>query len=223
MRRLPLIWAAAFLTSSGWAATYTFTGIDYNITTNFSNCLVGTCTNFAVSMKVSGSITVPVPLGANFAFSDITSQISSYSFSDGVTTYTNTDPNSRVYQFAAGTGANGNINLVNIQLQEWQSGSSPHSSGDRYAFIIIVGGNFNHAVNNDRCTAVGASPAGVPDTCGIQSTDTGTSSAFGSSGSWTVSVPTPTLGEWETIFLGGLLVTLALLRLRHQARRTPAA
>jgi hypothetical protein len=38
-----------------------------------------------------------------------------------------------------------------------------------------------------------------------------------------LAVPTPTLGEWETIFLGGLLVTLALLRLRRQERRGPAA
>lgn len=224
MRRLVLVLAAAFLTSSGWASTtYTFTGTDYTSLSNLTNCTTGPCMNFTTSMTPSGSFTLAAPLGANFVSMDITGRLTAYSFSDGINTYTNTDPNSRIDQFEVSTDASGNINNATIHLQKWQSGVSPHSSGDRFALLDIFG--IDVAVNNSLCNGPGTSFAsGVPDVCVNGVEDSSTSAAeTGVSGTWMLSVPTPTLGEWETILLGGLLVTFALLRLRHQTRGKPAA
>jgi len=223
MRRLALICAAAFLTSSGWAATYTFTGSNYTTTTDFTSCTAGACANFTTSMNLSGSFTVAAPLGTSLVNQNIASQLTSYSFSDGITTFASTDPNSRIFDFVVSTGASGNITSAEIFLEEWQSGASPHMSGDRVALVFIGAGGTTLAYDNASAIFVGTAPSGVADASTITTPDDATSIANGPSGTWMVSVPTPTLGEWETIFLGGLLVTFALLRLRRQERGTPAA
>lgn len=223
MRRLPLICVAAFLTSSAWATTYTFTGINYDTLGNFSSCTAGSCMNFTTSMKPSGSFTVATPLGANLSLSNIASQLTAYSFSDGITTYTNSDLKSRVFEFEVSTDASGNITVTRIELQEWQLAGTTHSSGDRYAYMEL--GTFELVLNNDVCALVGASPfSGVSDSCTADAPDSSTSFADNvQTGTWMTVVPTPTLGEWETIFLGGLLVTIALLRLRRQEPSSKAA
>ncbi len=222
MRSLPLICAAAFLTSSGWAATYTFTTPDYTSTTDFTNCTTGPCMNYTTSMNTSGSFTVATPLGPNLTNSNIASLVTSYSFSDGINTYSNTNPNSRLFEFLVSTDASGNISNTLLALQDWQSGTSPHSANDRIAFLVIDMGS--SATNNSYCSHVEPAPSsGVADSCSFLNSDTASSDAFVMTGTWMFAVPTPTLGEWETIFLGGLLVTFALLRLRRRERGRTAA
>ncbi len=222
MRKLPVVCAAAFLTSSGWAATYTFTSGDYTGISDFTSCTTGPCMNYTTSMSASGSFTVPTPLGPNLNNSNIASQVTSYSFSDGINTYSNTNPNSLVYEFMVSTNANGNISSANILLEDWQSGTSPHIVNDRIAFLQINIAGIAVS-NNGHCGNLVTAPSGVADACNVLDADTATSIAGVLGGTWMLAVPTPTLGEWETIFLGGLLVTFALLRLRRRERGRTAA
>jgi hypothetical protein len=177
-------------------------------------------------MNISGSFTVATALPPNFPGQDITSLLTAYSFFDGINTYTNTNPNSRIFSFFVATNGSSQISTSIFLLQLWQSGTSPHSIGNRVALIS----SFGSAGNNSSCTSVGASSfSGASDVCLTNTPDTSTSLAAGAIGTWTGggtgggTPPTtvPTLGEWGMIILTGLLVGFAWLRLRRQDRLTP--
>ena len=227
MKNLPSICIALFMTTTAWASvTYTFTGANYTSTTNFTACTTGPCANYTTSMMVTGSFTLASALGANVSNQNIASLITAYSFSDGINTYTNTDPNSRIYEALVSTNASGNITSSDLLLEEWQSGTSPHSVGNRFAYIFIIGTTNALGNNNEGCASVGTtSPSsGVADVCNAVNPDTASSSASGPSGTWGGgSTAVPTLGEWGTICLVGLLVGFAVLRLRRQERQVQAA
>jgi hypothetical protein len=186
-------------------------------------------------MHVSGSFTLASALPPNFSgATDISSQITAYSFTDGINTYTNTDPNARIYQFNVATDATGLISVASILVEVFQSGSSPHSAGDRVATLNLNGPTINQAGNNLTCTTVssGATGSGVADICQFSSTDSGSSTASATMGTYTGGgtggggggpTPVPTLGEWGMIFLTFLLGVFAWLRLRRQERTPPPA
>jgi hypothetical protein len=81
---------------------YSATVTPYASVNNFTAapCPVGqSCVNFTTSMTQSGSFTVAAPLAPNLTSVDIHASVLSYSFSDGVNTYSSIDPSSRLYFF----------------------------------------------------------------------------------------------------------------------------
>lgn len=211
------------------ATTYTFSSTAYNAPSNFTNCTTGPCSNYSTAMSITGSFTVASALGPNFSgATDISSQVTAYSFTDGVNTYTNTDPNARLYQFNVATDGSGNISVASLLVEKWQSGSSPHAVGNRVAVLNLNGPTINQAENNLSCTVVGGGTgSGVTDLCVTATNDAASSIATASQGTWTgggssgnpggTPTPVPTLGEWGMICLAGLLVVFAGYRLRRQA------
>jgi hypothetical protein len=205
------------------STTYTFTGSTYSLITNFTTCTTGPCANFTGAMSVSGSFTLAAALPANFSLQDITSRLVSYSFSDGLTTFTNSDPNVRINFFSVSTDGTGFISNANIELELWQTGSSPHVPGNRLAVLDLAGSTstiVGAGTNNVGCLLLGTGSSGVADTCTSLVGDSSTSTAQANGGSWTgggSSPPTsvPTLGEWGMIILTGLLSLFAWLRMRQ--------
>jgi hypothetical protein len=194
------LFLAAVMATSGWAAaTYNFTSSNFATITNFTTCTTGPCANYTSAMKISGSFTVATALGPNFSgATDISSQVTAYSFSDGLVTYTNTDANARLYQFNVATDASGNISVASLLIERWQSGTSPHSVGDRVALVNLNGPSINQGENNLRCLTVGGGTgSGVSDLCVTATSDAGSSVASTTSGTWASPVtsgpvPSPT-------------------------------
>jgi hypothetical protein len=105
--RTALVTSFLFLTglqSTAKAETYTYTGNDFQTATS-----PYTLTDF-----VSGFFTVASPLGDNLALGAITP--TSYSFTDGVQTFSSASPPSGV-TFKVATDASGNLNGWFIDLQ----------------------------------------------------------------------------------------------------------
>jgi hypothetical protein len=164
-------------------------------------------------MSISGSFTLASPLPPNFTAADITSQVIAYSFTDGVNTIANTDPNARPYYFYVATDARGNINVAFIIVEKWQSGSSPHIVGDRHAVIYLNGPDINQAFNNVPCSRVGMS-----DLCLLyQPPDLSSSYAYSTAGSWSVGpngLPTTPVPPSFILALIGL-VSIGLYQFRR--------
>ena len=91
------------------ATTYAYQGNPYNPATSACNGTYVPC----IQLAVRGSFTVSAPLAANLSFSSITP--SAFSFTDGVTSLTNSSSLS-VSSFAVSTDANGNIVSWAIEL-----------------------------------------------------------------------------------------------------------
>lgn len=231
-----LVFFAAMMVTSAWASTtYTFAGANYTSTTNFTTCTNGPCASFTTTMHVSGSFTLSTPLAPNLSFYSPTGQLTSFSFSNGITTFSSSDPNSRLANFLVSTDSAGNITNTILDLDEWQTGSSPHSAGDRTAELSInTYDPLTFGRNNAPCFLVGISPTtSVADSCNSYggvggALDSAESTAFVLSGSWSVSsAPTPAgapaLNEWGGIILTGLLIAVAWRSLRRQERLTPGA
>ncbi len=210
MKQFLLGLVALLATASAFAATtYTYTGPAYTTVSG----------TFTTSMQVTGSFTTATPLGPSFS-GDITGQISSYSFSDGLHTYTSSDANGRIYQFLISTDLSGSINGWQITVEAWQSPTSPHSAGDFFNFMQTISSVGDFGYDTVPCTAVGVAPSGVADTC-VDAT-LGTESGSGTvsaNGSWTRQIAAtsiPTLSEWGMITLASLLALGTILTLRRQ-------
>jgi len=211
MKQFLLGLVALLATASAFAATtYTYTGPAYTTATG----------TFTTSMNVTGSFTTATPLAPNFS-GDITGQISSYSFSDGLHTYTSSDANGRIYQFLISTDPSGSINAWQITVEAWLSPTSPHSVGDLFNFVQTLSSVGDFGYDTIPCTDVGVSPAGVADTCIGASLGTEAGTASGANGSWTrqtSATSIPTLSEWGMITLASLLALGTVLTLRRQRK-----
>ena len=166
-------------------------------------------------MTVSGSFTTASALSPNLSLQNVVAQVTDFSFSDGINTYAFADSNSRMYLFAVTTNGSGQITAYEILIELWTSGTSPHSSGDRFSYMFITNGN-TLAFNNSRCVGVGPGNSGVADSCDSENPDSSRSAASGPAGTWTSSSPVPTLGEWGMILLAGLLILYGRSRIRRQ-------
>jgi hypothetical protein len=188
--------------------TYTFTGPTWPVLNDFTSCATGPCADFPVGSRMIGHFSTAVPLPSNLPATNIFPQITSFSFNDGVDTYSSSDPNVRVYEFTVGTDAAGNIIVPQdgISLSLWLSGSSPHAVGDRMAFGHVDMANTS-ATHNNSCDVITNSPiTGVTDLCIAGNIDASTSSASGGGpGIWqppNVPVATiPTLSRWSLVML----------------------
>jgi hypothetical protein len=218
-----LVMATRAMATGGGPTIYSFTTANYTIAQTFTSpCAAGPCANYTTAMKFTGSFTTATPLAANLFDSEIAAQITSYSFFDGINTYSTTNPNARIYEFVISTDAGGQITDAEAYLESFQSGSTPHSPGDRVAVLEIIGGTFVLPLNDALCTGVQTSPfSGVANTCVDFSSDSASSEANGRDGTWSVAtVPTvqsvPTLGQWGTISLAALLLLFGWLWLRRR-------
>jgi len=94
------------LPSMASSVTYTYTGNDFETATS----------PYTTSDFVSGSFTLPTALGDNLVDDDITSIISSYSFTDGVETFSSTSDPAAEETLDVSTNSTGAITAWSISL-----------------------------------------------------------------------------------------------------------
>ena len=111
--------AATALPMMASSVTYTYTGNDF----------VTVLSPYTTSDFVSGNFTLASPLGDNLAFGAITPL--TYSFSDGVQTFSSVSPPTDV-TFEAGTDASGNITSWFVQPQTGTNIVSTNSSASDF-------------------------------------------------------------------------------------------
>ena len=186
------------------ATVYTYTSTaNYSSKTDYASCGVGqNCQNFTLSMSVSGSFTLLSAIPANTTGYDVIqnfSNLSSYSFSDGITTYNET--NSVLYQFSVDTDSSGNIQTANILLEHFQS-------NPLWFDYVSLGSISYHGLS---CVVTGTNAANQT-ICTGASFNNGISTASGATGSWSVTTPTtqavPTLSEWTQMLLGLMVISM---------------
>lgn len=210
--------AAAHAQPTTYVATATG---NYTLLINFTLCVTGPCQNFNTGIGASGSFTTSAPLAANLAGANIAPLVTAFSFSDGIHTYSSTDPAARIFLFNVSTNASGAITATDIWVQRWLTGTSPHVPGDRHSSIFFrATGEVDH---NAQCLTVAASPAGVADSCTlVLAGDTSRSLAFGSARVWSIAAApavnsVPTLSEWSLILMAVLIASSAFVVLRRRS------
>jgi hypothetical protein len=214
---------ALFLSSSlsAQATTYSYTGAVFTGFENFTPpCATGPCADLPAGSRATGQFTTATPLGNNLSHANIFPQVTSYSFTDGLNSYSNTNLNVRVFAFYVSTDASGNMVLTvgdGISLQLWQTGASPHVVGDRFA-LLNINPSDSAGVNNNLCAMVGTSPIGTRDVCTLQTSDASISLGFAlSAGTWSKALvplaPIPTLSVLALVLLSLGLAGFACLHL----------
>jgi len=210
------------------ATTYTYAGASYTSTNPFiPPCAAGLCANYTTAMRLTGSFTTATPLAADLANVDIRAQVTAFSFTDGINTYSSSDPNARMILFNASTDSAGVPNgSMFIDLHTWITGSTPHTSADRFSEFVIDSNVM--LANNLPCSTVGTA-AGIADFClSSGGSDTSTSGAGAPAGVWalagggpgsTTNIPIPTLSEWALLLLSGLVSAVGVATVRGRYRR----
>jgi hypothetical protein len=204
------------------AETYRFTGANYIVISDL--CGAGPdCPPYTTAMSLSGSFSTATPLAPNLpAGTEITAQVTAYSFSDGVNIYSSADPDARIRTFQVGTDGQGNIVTENIQLTRWLTGSTPHVAGDKFATAGIVNSGLTEALSPLPCQVVGiadsfGATSNVPDTCiqgtaGAGTTNTGSSET---AGFWSTAL-VPALGNAALALLAAFFAGLGWHFLRRR-------
>ncbi len=211
MKKYLVFLAAALLQAGAWAATYTYTGPTYSASElhNFTACPpgMGNCGAYTTAMAETGSFTTSAPVPANLNSEDITAQVTSFSFSDGLTTYASGDPQVTLYSVTATT--TGGVLQFSVVLLRWQT-TGPHVTGDHVDRMSVTQGGQHNAV----CNTVVLNPQG--DECNASSAG-GVFSSWRedalADGTWAVtglppvaSTAVPTLGEWGLLLLASLML-----------------
>lgn len=216
--------AIAVLFTASWAhaqaTVYTVTPPSaYAGVNNFTApCGAGTCQNFTLAMAASGSFTTSSPMAGSLVAANIFPLVTAFSFSDGLNTYSSADAAVRVVRFNVSTDAGGAITSVLIAVERWQTGTSPHTAGDRLS-VLQFGGGATFAAHNTGCSSVGISLVGMADTCLATPSDASRSEANGPAAAWFAAAapgPTsiPTLSEWSLIVLAGCMGLTVIRRRR---------
>ncbi len=149
LKRALLVFAAFCVSPGVSAATYVYTGAPYTLVQDFiAPCGAGPCANYALGEKITGQFTTAVPLAPNLSNQNVLPSVTSYSFTDGVDTYSSADLTARVDDFVASTDSSGNINAFDVMIIIWQTGTSPHTAGDRVA-RFRVSSSFTDIAEND--------------------------------------------------------------------------
>jgi hypothetical protein len=219
MKKFLLGLLALLASASAFAATtYSYTGPAYTLATG----------TFNTSMHITGFFTTATPLTPNLSDVNITGQVTSYSFSDGINSYASSDANARIFAFLVSTDASGNMTNWSIVLKLWETGTSPHSAGDKLSIMrtrkSILWGDEDSAVDYITCSIVGvSSSSGVSDVCIVEAAGTwlGDATTQNTTGSWTsqtavTATSIPTLSEWGMILLSSLLAVGTMLTLRRK-------
>jgi len=226
LKRSLLIFAALCVSPGVSAATYVYKGAPYTLVQDFIGpCGAGPCANYALGEKITGQFTTAVPLAPNLSSQNILPSVTSYSFTDGVDTYSSADPNARVDDFVVSTDSSGNISAFDVKIIIWQTGTSPHTAGDRVARFDVSSSSTDITENDAPCVVVVIAPSGVSDACVTFAPDGSTS--FGDAithGAFSIlavpaPAPIPTLSGWSMLLLS-LFVTGTALRGLNPAPRT---
>ncbi|MCB1866919.1 MAG: hypothetical protein KDG50_15990 [Chromatiales bacterium] len=199
----------AFFAPGAWAVTtYTYVSPSYDTITNYTPaCGGGDCQNYLPGMNLSGSVKMTAPPAPNLVGADITPQVVSWSFSDGLKTIRSSDASARLESpFIVWTDAEGNILAMDFQVQAWQTGAGPHMAGDRYGIISSFFIS-TFVLHNGTCSTVGVSGAGDADSCiGDTFLPDERSEATSELGVWTAFPhQVPALAAWGVLALGALL------------------
>lgn len=204
--------------------TYTPTAGNYTTKTDYTSCPGGeTCTNYTTAMNASGSFTLSTALAPSSSFADLSSSVTAYSFSDGINTYSNTNPNDRIYRLSVTTNAAGDISTFTILIEKWLSGTNgAHVASNKFSYIFLTNAT-TQVFNNRSCGNVAASPfTSVADTCTQDLGGTGSSSATGPAATINSVAPQqsaqaiPTLSEWAMIILASLMALCTTWYIKRQ-------
>lgn len=213
MKKVFVFLAAALLQAGAWAATYTFTGANYNAAdiNNFTSCPGGSgnCGAYTTAMAQAGSFTTVNPLPDNLNNQDILALVTSFSFSDGLTVYDSNDAQVALLSINATT--TGGALDISVTLQRWQA-PAPHLLGDHLDSMRTTNSGRSH---NAVCMSPQVHPLGY-GYCGTESAGGVFSSwlqAAAPSGTWAVTgLPpaatnaVPTLGEWGLLLMASLML-----------------
>ncbi len=208
LRALLLLGAlAVVLTPAARADTiYTYTGQSLG---NFSNgfaCKVG------FSCPITGSFTTLQPLGPNKGFGGGIPTLLAFSFTDGLTTWTNTNSSSGFSPFTALTDATGNITQWDISLFLPQSGG---------LFLYMETTNLPGFPLQLEVDVSGVTT--FPQTCAVVCGNTPFAFNVNQPGTWSVSStpPAPTPEPSGLLLLGSGLMSVMGLARRKPVNRLP--
>ena len=226
--------AVLALTCTGaQATTYRYTGASFTAFGNYTAapCSAGSCANFTPALSATGTFSTAVPLAASLPPStDITPDITSFSFSDGLTTYNSSDPLTNLMRAYAETDATGAVTAIDIYVQRWQSGTL-QAVGGRID-TLVLGHASASAYHDVYCTLYSNPPTlakAAGGTCTGFGQDTNTSFALVNAGALPVPVAgppsapspasVPTLSHFGLLTIGLLAcaIGMATVRARPQS------
>lgn len=218
--------AIAVFSNSPWAgALYTYATASYTNFNDFGGPCVTvpttTCAPYTSSLRIVGSFATEVPIASNLRQENVFSQVTRYSFNDGLRDYSSSDLNTRAVAFYVSTNAAGQIISTEIVLQKWLTGSAPHAVGDRISLITVYSNAaYDFALGNMHCALVGPVYAtGATDACDATQTDVSSVGASVVGGKWIQSVEYFAVPALEMRSLA-LLVFLLVITLILVERRT---
>ena len=193
--RLLISAVIACLSASTWAdALYTYATASYTNFNDFGGPCVTvpttSCAAYTSTQRIVGSFTTAVPLATNLRQKNVFSQVTRYSFNDGLYGYASTDLDTRAAAFYVSTNAAGEIISTEIELQKWLTGSTPHLVGDRLSLVTVYSNAaYDFALGNLYCSVVGPLYAtGATDACNAATTDVSSVGASVAGGRWIRSV-----------------------------------
>ena len=192
---------------SGYAAgaTYTYSGVSYTVASGA----------YTTSMKINGSFTTTAPLPPNLSMVEIgpgaaEPLVTSWSFSDGVNSYTNSNSmllyGSASY-FAVSTGVSGEITDFTIGFM---SPPGTHTVGQPINGIYFssiqqaTSAEPCNVVTSNICTAISAGGANYAE------------STLGGTFSHSELSAIPTFSEWGMIFMASLMAMFGIRRMRRK-------
>ncbi|MEO5694923.1 MAG: IPTL-CTERM sorting domain-containing protein [Usitatibacter sp.] len=220
MKKLLALFVLLLASVPASAFTYSYTGSPYGAPANFTVCGTGNCGNFAAAGRVTVQFVTPLRLPANLVLSDIGPLVTSFTSSDGLTTYASGDANVRVHSVQVSTDASGAVIDALIVVERWQVAGAVHAINDRLDFLQITPGFSTFAIHNAFCTGLGVSPAGTADSCLTAGTDTATSAGTGVPSApiallAAIAAQVPTLSEYALMLLAALMALAAVGALRR--------
>ena len=225
MKHLLLAIILAAAGSCATAATYTYSSPVYTAFNDFTNpCATPICANFTPGMRLQGQLVVAGSLAPNLANAEITPLLTSFNFSDGLTTYDSTDPQVRVSGARVSTDAFGALTAFDLGLLRWQQPAAAHVPGDRVDLFFLGGGGVA-AAHNLVCGIVAINPQNnVPDFCTGQLPDASTSLGSQPTGVLPVllasgAISVPTMHPASLLLLAAVLGALAF-RQAGRSRRS---
>lgn len=196
------------------AVSYSYLTPTYSTVTSYNApCSGGSCATFTTAMQLQGTFTTATALAPNLANAETASLVTTYAFSDGLTSYSSADALSRLFRLSVSTDAAGAITSLSLTLQKWH-GNPPHGVNARYD-QVMTSLTVTDARHNLQCNVVGTSPfSGIADSCNVLGFDLSMSIASANasappvaSSTSPVSAPNsvPTLAETALLSLIALL------------------
>ncbi len=178
----------SLFTSIANAQPVTYTAVETSIfgTFDYTSCPAGPCQNYSRSSKVSGYFVTSERIPPNTWSVDVSDKVTHYHFTDGINTYSSSNPNSRISGFFVNTSSTGDLQASLISIQSWLTGTAPHTLGDRVSYMSL--NPVTELMHNGGCLQTGQSPVGTTDFCtNAGGGGGGTSRAYGPRTAFTAS------------------------------------